>query len=384
MEKMDTQKNVDMRRDILMIVGGLAASAAAIWLIQTLHFVSWDFRNNLWAPAHLLLSGQSPYNVSVLFDNSRAVWLPMGPGLFFMLGWLTQYQATNVWLLGNLVALIEMIWLAAGTSRPQRLPFAISLLLVLLFPATVSHLMLGQFAIVTTLVLLLAASFIRGPRLWPVGFLVAVALTKPQLAILGVSGILIYLIGQHGWRKVGIFLGACALWVLVLTLPLWLAYPAWFDDFRAALNQNPVWAQPALFSVLPRYFGPLGLMVWLLLALSVFIVSALCWLRGQPEDAMVWSLALTPLVSPYVWSWDFVLILPLLVRSVFGLKARAAQAWLGLGYLLCWGSMVWIRVTTENSDERFWWLPPALLFVLVGGCAIQTRTTKTISSRASI
>lgn len=48
---------------------------------------------------------------------------------------------------------------------------------------------LGQFAIVTVLVLLLAAHLLRAPHLWLIGFLVVVALIKPQLAILGVAGV---------------------------------------------------------------------------------------------------------------------------------------------------------------------------------------------------
>ena len=38
------------------IIFGVAFAAILLWAIFTFKFVSWDFRNNLWAPARLVLA----------------------------------------------------------------------------------------------------------------------------------------------------------------------------------------------------------------------------------------------------------------------------------------------------------------------------------------
>lgn len=363
-----------MRRITVTLIGVVAVGAGLLWLVETLTFSSWDFRNNLWAPAYLLLHRQSPYEIGVLFDNSRAVWLPMSIGLFFPLGWLALREATNLWLIINCAALVLIVWLASAETRPRPIAFVLSLLVVLLFPPTVSHLILGQFTIVTVLALLVAARLAHTPQMGIVGFCVAVAAVKPQLALLGGPGLLVFVARRIGWRAAVSLVFRSLLWIFVLTLPLWLFYPGWWSGFLTALRQNPLWAQPSLFSLLPRQWGVPGAMIWLLLSASAVVASMRLWLKYPPEDAMIWSLALTPLISPYVWSWDFVMLLPLWVKSLFHFKSRIAYAVLGLGYVVCWITIILIRLTTDNSDDRFWWLPAILLITVAGAHVINRRT----------
>src|SRR5712692_2292721 len=90
------------RERIFAAVLLLAFAVGIVAFIKTPLFGSWDFRNNLWGPAYLLVHGQSPYHISTLFENSNALWFPMAIGLFFPFGWLTQSEASNLWLLGNI------------------------------------------------------------------------------------------------------------------------------------------------------------------------------------------------------------------------------------------------------------------------------------------
>jgi hypothetical protein len=76
-----------------------AAVAGIVWLVTNSQIRGWDVRNNLWAPSHLLLNGQSPYDLSSLYELGAAVWLPMAIGAFFPLGALSHEQAAMVWLL---------------------------------------------------------------------------------------------------------------------------------------------------------------------------------------------------------------------------------------------------------------------------------------------
>ena len=366
---------IDLRH-ILIIVLSLLLGAALLVFIQATHFTSWDFRNNLWAPAHLLTQGQSPYRVEVLFDNSRAVWLPMAPGLLFWLGWLNPYQGSGLWLVLNIIGLAMLVRLSADQSKPDLKVFLLSMMLVVVFPPTLSHLVLGQFTLAIGVALLGAARWIERPRLGLVGLMIALALTKPQLAVPGSLGLMIYTWLNWKRRAVIQLIGFSALWTIVLTIPFWIGYPNWLGDFWASLQQNPTWAQPALFSVATRWWGIPGALGWLIGVLAAVFSLWQVWRKRAPVEAMIWSLGLTTLISPYLWSWDFVLLLPLLVRIVFGLKSKGSALILGAGYALCWLVMVWIRLTTENSDERYWWFPPVLFAVLAGVYLIDQHQTR--------
>ena len=90
------------------------------------------------------------------------------------------------------------------------------------------------------------------------------------------------------------------------------------------------------------------------------------WLRIDPHEAIFWSLALTPLVTPYVWSWDFVMMLPLFAKTVMAVGNKLALILLGLGYLLCWYLMFRINSSDNFSNHLFWWVPWLLLATIIG------------------
>jgi hypothetical protein len=95
-----------MIRRVVVTFTIILALMLAGWFIYTSRSTGWDFRNNLWAPAYLLIHGKSPYRISVLFDNSNAVWFPQIIGLFFPLGLLSEHQASNLWLIINVLTAI--------------------------------------------------------------------------------------------------------------------------------------------------------------------------------------------------------------------------------------------------------------------------------------
>jgi hypothetical protein len=357
----------------------ITAGIAAIWYFPRLRFVSGDLINNLWTPAHLLVRGQSPYLTHILQIEGvtwlAAVWLPMAIGLFFPLGWLTPIQATQLWLVSNIALLIAIAWLAQGASRPRLVVFAASILSVFIYPPTWSHLWLGQFTILATFLLLLAARFVAAPRYLLVGFLVVVSLAKPQLSVLVVPGLFIVYGRDHGLGGILSFTGALVLWIMLLTLPLWVAHPLWLSDFVAAQGQNPKWAHPSFFALLPVLWGTIGLVLWGISALGIFVVNVQLWLKRPPQNAVIWSLALTPLVTPYIWSWDFVILLPLIVYAIARVECTTSRIVVGLGYLMSWGLMVWIRICTDHSDERYWWVPWLTVAFVGVGCLMDARAS---------
>lgn len=340
-----------------------------IWLVATSQIGGWDFRNNLWAPSYLLLRGESPYDLSGLYELGNPVWLPMAIGALFPVGALPLPQAAMVWRLVNFGAVVGIVWVVAGQKRPSPALLAVALLAVALYPRTLAHVSLGQFSLFAVLLYVCAGLLLQRQRFWPAALPVAVALAKPQLGILVVVGLALRAYRLQGRRGAAVFVTAVVVWCALLTLPLFLLYPGWAPDFILSLRQNPAWLQPSLFSLLPAWLGQWpGMFGWGLLFLLVMGLNGWLWWKRPFWEAMCWSLALTPLVSPYIWSWDFVLLLPLLVREIFRLRLLAARFVLAMGYLLNWFLMFQVILSSDGSDHHFWWgswFLVAVIFVAV-------------------
>jgi hypothetical protein len=233
--------------------------------------------------------------------------------------------------------------------------FGLALLMVYLYPRTIAHLLLGQFSLLAVLLYLLSRHLLLRQYIWLSALLVALALTKPQLGIFALSGLLIAAYRLDATRGTLRFAAAIVTWIGLLTLPLFLLYPAWIPDFIQALRENQSWLQPSLFSLLPIWLGWPGRLMWALLFVLLLSLNGWLWWKWPCLETLCWSLALTPLASPYIWSWDFVLLLPLLVWGIFHFRSLTARGTLIVGYLINWGLMFWTILGSDGSDHHFWW-----------------------------
>jgi hypothetical protein len=317
--------------------------------------LSGDFRNNLWGPAHLLVQGQSPYRVEVLFPGEQAVWFPQAIGVFFPLGWLNVGLAANLWFTGNIVLVLGLLWWHRGNRGSLGLLWA--LLLALLFPPLLFHFVLGQFDLLV-LVLLLAATYLATTRRYlGAGLLVSLALAKPQLAVLALPGLWVAAWKQDRLRGGLLFPAGIILGGALLTLSLWVAYPAWPLDFAQALFANPDWFQPTLYTMVRLWWGEGWMVLPALLSLVILGLNLWLWWQYQAEEVLPWSLALTTIASPYMWTWDFMLFLPLLLRSLHRSRSWAGRAIWGVGLAASWGLTIWVRQVKGPSVQWHFWMP---------------------------
>lgn len=354
---------------LLLAVGGVA-----VWLIITSRLTTWDLRNNLWAPAYLLLHRQNPYDLSSLFELGNAVWMPMALGFFFPVGLLTEYQSSMLWLLLNIGLILLMVLMVAGTLRPRIIPFIFCLLAIFLYPPVISHLGAGQFTLLAVLLMLLATRLATRERYGLAAFSLALALTKPQLGILVVPGLLFYTIRHRGVKKCLWFVGLLVFSIILLTLPLFVFYPNWLPGLLAALNRNPTWVHPSLFSLFQLWLGHNGVWLWLLLFIILSIVNLRIWQKMPPRTAVYWSLALTGISTPYVWSYDFVIQLPLFIHAIFSLEQWRAQVILWAGYLLTWGATYWVATNTDADNYRYWFIPWLMLLTILAATMLEKRS----------
>ena len=355
-----------LRGRILFIIGlVLIGTIGLAWLLNRNPVYGWDFRNNLWIPTKLLINGQSPYRVNILNEKGNAIWLPMIIGALFPLGMLSYAAASNIWFIFNLTALLASTFLTIRWNKPSMFLVVVSAIVVAAFPPTLTHFKLGQITILATSIYLTVGIFKSRIPIVITTLILAVALSKPQLGILIVPGLLIAYYREDGLISVLKLFGLLILWIAFLTVPLFAGHNSWFHDFIEAFSANPNWLHPSMWTLLPYKMGPAGLWLAIVIALVLFIINIWLWLTRNRVVALLWSLALTPLITPYVWSWDFVMVMPLFVYSLTHSKNISQYAYFGAGYLLCWILVMWITTSKDNNNVLYWWIPWLMLLVVV-------------------
>jgi hypothetical protein len=314
-----------------------------------------DFYNELWGPAYLLTRGQSPYDTASLDPVLPAAWLPMSIGFFFPLGWLKEGDALLFWFLFSLfeLALIALLVRRENKSAPDLVVVSI---FAFGFPPTIYHLLLGQFSITTVLCVVAGVFSILKNRHWLGAFLLALGLSKLHLTTLPLLGLSMYYYQRERFKGMAAFWGRVASAAFVLCLPLFIAYPNWIPDAVESMTSNAPWAFPTLQNFLVYNFGSSGMALWGAAVVLVILLSLFVWNRLDPASATFWNMGLALLISPYIGSWDFVALLPLLIHVY--LRAGKWQKGLVIAsYLAAWYWMAQIQGLEESHNYYFWWAP---------------------------
>lgn len=369
---------------MLSIVSGLIIFVLIIYFTFSAQFISWDFRNNLWTPAYLITQRESAYNIKLIFNDSNSIWFPQVIGLFFFLGFLPQHLATNIWLVFNIVLLLILIrYLIRQSDHKKIKPVYLGILVlsVFLFPPTIRHLILGQVDILLIMALIAGTYSIGRQQLILGGFLFALALVKPQHCIVVLPSVFIYLLfTKKALRDIlKLFLAIC-FFMFLQTAPLWFSSSIWINDFISNLQRNPNWAQPSIFSILHNSFGTIGFVLWFIIYITIIIINFQIWSKNKPEKAILWSLASTSIIGPYLWSWDFVLLLPLFLDTTIRLSNLYSKLILYIFYIMCFFGSIFALQDGTASDKVLWWFP----LVLIIGITVSIVVDKVLSKKQSI
>jgi hypothetical protein len=337
-----------------ILILALIASAVG-FLFWRLALPRKDFYNELWGPAFLLVRGQSPYDTSSLNPELPAAWLPMAIGFFFPLGWIPEDTALRVWYIVNILAIALIVYFVQGEKRTLYNTATLALICYS-FPPAVNHINLGQFSIITALCWVFAVYFLEKDKRWIAALLIALALTKPHLGFLALLG-LTFRDYRHGglravyplWAKI---FAAC----LVFCIPLFVSYPNWIPDAIVSMTSNPPWSYPSLYILFERFLGNWGHLLWVVTTLIVFVVNFWLWGKLQLSAAVYWSLALAPLATPYVGSWDFVILFPLLILTYVNTDWKG-KIFIWIAYGAAWYGMAQVQMQEVSHNHFFWWVP---------------------------
>jgi hypothetical protein len=337
-----------------MLVLGLIA-AFIVSLFWRLMMQRMDFYNELWGPASLLVQGKSPYNTASLNPVLPAAWFPMAIGFFFPLGWLSEEHALQVWYVFNILEVCLIVYLAQGKSHNLYNTIVLALI-CFFFPLTLNHINIGQISITVTLCWVLAIYFLGQDRQWLSAFCIALALSKPHLGLLAILGV-----SLHGYLRGG-FRAMLSAWMrifamcLILCLPLFAAYPNWMPDAIVSMGKNPPWSYPSLYILFERFFAAWGHALWGFTTLIAIGVNFWLWKKLPLKNAAYWSLALAPLATPYVGSWDFVVLFPLLIHTYVNVNLKR-KVLLLVSYCMAWALMARVQMLEVSHNHYFWWVP---------------------------
>lgn len=336
--------------------------------IVRFRYHAWDFRNNLWGPARLLLQGEMPYDPQALIGLTSESGVPFHPSIWFPtilsiglpLAMVPLPQAANIWLLFSLSATLAIAVVVHHISGPEvSLQGLLSLTLVVsLFAPLYAHLGQGQASLIVLASLFASWVLLEQDHPAWAGLVLSVSWVKPQLILLAWPALVWFAIEKGQFRPafVGWLAGS-----LAQTIPLWILEPTWALGYLGALSANPDWFQPNIHSLVAYWSGS-KVLGWLVALLS-FVAGAswlvYAWRRGERMIAFSWALAFTPVLSLYTWSYDQVLLLPLLVVAMRRGKRGPRRTLFWIVFLGCQAVYMVLRLQGAN-DAWYAWYPPIL------------------------
>lgn len=363
-----------MNRKILFFVFPVVAFILLLYLTREVPYCGWDFHNSLWGPVNMLVHHSTPYTYDTPYGPYPGVWMPPSLGFFFFMGYFPCDPVQKLWLLAEIAGMIWAIWMIADYKFPRPWILAVCLIGFFLFPPLWFHIMLGQFPMLFVTMMMMVVYLPQVKRLTPL--LLVLGLTKPQLAILVYPGLVISAWRKEGFRQAAWLVLSTGILAALCTIPLFLYFPGWLEDFLFITFKNfgVPWDLPTLFVQLPARLGTAGYLIWAMAFFAAIIISLWLWSQKDVKTALIFSLAMTPMVTPYASSWDFLLLIPAFFFLTIKLKTKAARAVLLLGMVSVFIAQIAARWNHPVNDGSQWWIPPTLILVYLLSLAVEYAT----------
>lgn len=301
-----------------------------------------------------------------LFPHPYPPWFSLST---FFLGYLPPKQAFNAWMLLN--AAMLLVSAAILTIRWKPIPRLLTIMAVLIFIPSIGLIMVGQYS---APVLLGAVLFVYAVRredapLTAVGLLLITF--KPHLGLFLLPAGFFWLVFQKtpfARRAIWMTLAGG----IILAALGFIADPTWpFSYVRSLISYTTIPGVAsrdlsASFSafIVKTVLG-YGSGVWSTW-LSLFIIAILLlvfWrfkLYSNPETLMVGCALLTLLGDPYLFNYDYVLILLPLMWLARQVKSTLHRIMLGVVYFVPWLSLI-----LERNANIFYSCCAILLLILL-------------------
>lgn len=337
-----------------------------------------------WVAGRMMLSGVSPHDpdawprVYFALTGTHSVDLafpypPWSVLAALPLALLEPDWAAALWMAASLGSLgLVTVLVLQDVPALRRLHAAgISALALAGFVPVVEVLFFGQLSSLLAAALLGASILERSGRRTLAAMLPAALMLKPQLGLVALPAVFLYLVSRGDRRAAATLCLSCA-GIVLLSAP-WL--PAWIDHLGQSLQTKTIDAgrTPTIYGttvLLTRSAGaPVAVAAALVLG-AIVLAPVVALLRQHHQQGRVLSQALrtitptTLALAPYLWTYDLSLLLASLLPACRDLLAQPGRKALVLAWTITGGSVLlsWLLMWLAALYRRE---TPSLLLPLV-------------------
>lgn len=305
-----------------------------------------------WLSGHMIWTGESPYSSTAWLGGhhaNNATWIPnqIFPYplplalLTAPLGALPIEQAYVLWVfLSQVIVTLGILWLSTFWEGLNRRVFAVMIVVAYIFNNNmISTLQTGTIGALFFLFLLVALYCKQKKWDFAAGVVLALLALKPLFLVV-VALIGIWLLMQRNWKMMGgIIAGGLGLFVIGLIQDV-----NWVNKFRGAsenLFNMRLGNQPTIISYTRLACGgEMTCATTLYLVGVLFLVGLYAWLLWKkramltPLTVFSTAIALGVLLPPYIWAYDYVLLVIPVCYICFDLIQRTASYLYAILFLL--------------------------------------------------
>jgi hypothetical protein len=330
-----------------------------------------------WSAAKAFLYEGNPYNSDELLffqnqggsNNSQPLMMynpPWTLAFILIFGLFDRSIGQLIWLLINITILLFstlQIWKIFANQSSQRW---IAFLVAFSFVSTILVLALGQITPFVLLGLVGFLTFIPNPKYDIASGLSLVLISiKPQLAIIFWFALVFWVVQQRRW----LILISGSVAIIILTGILSIYNPHLIHQYLGMLQTHQIfmWENPTIGSYLHFiWFGNNNF--WFNFIPLIFggIWFIYYWNKKHKswkwEDELPILLLVSILISPFTWSYDYVILVPVILLAASWLS----RDWKRLSTLVLVGIFLTMNILglilhTRLSDFWFFWIAPILL-----------------------
>jgi hypothetical protein len=362
---------------LLLIISILGLVSLAPTLTNPKFLPSDDFFQ-FWAGGFQILHGSNPYDPAAI-DQLRVqqgsvpasiIPISLNPPWTLTLSMpfgLLDFPASRlVWLLISITIVLAsalILWQLYNGKLQQRW---LAILAVFLFAPTLSVLEKGQLSVLVLLGLVGFLYFSSVKRNdWLAGACLYLVSIKPQLIVLFWFAVFIWVVQERRWR---LLLSAVLTLLVVTAIPM-ITNPQYILQYLQMLHTYGIseWANPTIGAYL-RFFWLGTDKFWVQFLPSVFALLWFLYYWSRHRRAWNWLVEL-PLIllvslvtSPYAWTYDQVVLIPVVIQVAVWMGAHWKQ-WSTLLFALLFLLISSLDMYLHTRLDEFWfiWLAPAIL-----------------------
>jgi alpha-1,2-mannosyltransferase len=307
--------------------------------------------------------GSRLYIVHLPLDGLRFTYPSFSALLFAPLGLVSFTTAQIIWAVGNVLALVGLLFYAIkalrpGLSQSTILQWALigSAPALWLQPVRLTF-NFGQINVFLALSILvdLTCELSIGRRRIPQGVLIGIASAVKLTPLVFIPFLLLTKRVRAGWTALGAFVGCNLIVGIVAPRATWQYWTKYGSELGRIGNADFTSNQNLKALLLRVHHGTVPTVLLLTLTVAVLVgglaLAVIAYRVSSPFLAMLVCAVTGLLVSPVTWSHHLVWVVPVITWLILGIdRPRFGWGWALLTAMLFWTAPIW-RIPYGNNRE---------------------------------